>query len=408
MGKLRMSDSVPRITLRTGHHSTHEANLPLRGDCDVADVRATVAKLPIGEKLPPSPALVRPKSPSDLRAIHNKTVLFLYRSFALVTLYGVLALVFGYAFFMVFYAVNSSWLAPIIVSQSNDSILAMTSQLVSSKQLLDSLTLDRNRLQESIGIMQVQRTELVDLDKQLAPAIAQEKASNKVNGVDLNVLLERKKADNERTQGVLNDVDTLIQQLDRDLAAGLITKGDAATQRVALTQFKNTDTDNNVGAVLLRDNVRQKTAASTEFLSLLGQRATLQAQISQLDINISIGEQQLKTDQDQIEGVTRAVETLKRSPFYLVTQSPTEVKFAFVPYNNEAYAKVGAPVYDCYLNMILCRQVATVKTLFTDEQKAIHPIFKTDLRGFFVQLDMTEPQSAKSKTLFLGHKPLFF
>ena len=84
--------------------------------------------------------------------------------------------------------------------------------------------------------------------------------------------------------------------------------------------------------------------------------------------------------------------------------------FAFVPYDNTASAVAGSAVYDCYLNMVVCRKVGEVKQIFTGEQQATHPIFKTQIRGFLIQmnLDPDHANSAKSKTVFLGRKPLLF
>jgi hypothetical protein len=82
--------------------------------------------------------------------------------------------------------------------------------------------------------------------------------------------------------------------------------------------------------------------------------------------------------------------------------------FAFVPYDDQASAVAGRPIYDCYLNMIACRKVGTVNQIFAGEETAIHPIFKTNMRGFLMQMNLDHPDSAKSKTLFLGRKPLFF
>jgi hypothetical protein len=58
--------------------------------------------------------------------------------------------------------------------------------------------------------------------------------------------------------------------------------------------------------------------------------------------------------------------------------------------------------------MIACRHVGAIKTIFSDEQKASHPVFKTDMRGFLIELALTRPESAKSKTLFVGCKPMLF
>jgi hypothetical protein len=60
------------------------------------------------------------------------------------------------------------------------------------------------------------------------------------------------------------------------------------------------------------------------------------------------------------------------------------------------------------LKVILCREVGTIKQVFTSEEHGSHPIFRTDLRGFLVQLDLDNQESAKSKTLFVNRKPLLF
>ena len=104
----------------------------------------------------------------------------------------------------------------------------------------------------------------------------------------------------------------------------------------------------------------------------------------------------------------QAIVTAKQSPYYLNAAGGQTLYFAFVPYDNRASAVVGLPIYDCYLNMIVCREVGTVSQVFAGEETAIHPIFKTNLRGFLIQMTLEHPNSAKSKTVFLGRKPLFF
>jgi hypothetical protein len=68
----------------------------------------------------------------------------------------------------------------------------------------------------------------------------------------------------------------------------------------------------------------------------------------------------------------------------------------------------GAAIYDCFLNMIGCRKVGSVNQIFPGEEDAIHPIFKTAIRGYLIQMNLQRPESAKSKTVFLGRKPLIF
>ena len=82
--------------------------------------------------------------------------------------------------------------------------------------------------------------------------------------------------------------------------------------------------------------------------------------------------------------------------------------FAFVPYDNSASAVAGSAIYDCHLNMIACRKVGEVQQIFSGEQQAVHPIFKTQIRGILIQLNLSDGESAKSRTVFLGRKPMLF
>lgn len=58
--------------------------------------------------------------------------------------------------------------------------------------------------------------------------------------------------------------------------------------------------------------------------------------------------------------------------------------------------------------MVLCRKVGSVKQIFPGEEQATHPIFKTQIRGFLIQMNLDHPESAKSKTVFMGRKPVLF
>jgi hypothetical protein len=49
-----------------------------------------------------------------------------------------------------------------------------------------------------------------------------------------------------------------------------------------------------------------------------------------------------------------------------------------------------------------------LKQIFPGEEAAIHPIFKTQIRGFFIQMNLDHADSAKSKAVFLGRKPVLF
>lgn len=337
-----------------------------------------------------------------------KSVVGLYRVFAIFALYAVLLGVLAYGFVMGFYAINTSWAAPVILSPSDDKSLDFTQKLVTSKQTLEDLKLDIKRLQSGVAEMNQHRASLLALEPELQSAIAREKNHNRTTGPQLSQLDQQKQADNAKTRAVMAQVQELETNIDKDLAAGLITKSDAATQRVALNQAQTAFTDSKISQVLLTDSVLEKNTTNTKSLDVLDKETELRSEIAQLDIAPNIAEKQIHEESQQVDRLKKALATARQTPYYLSVSGGSKVYFAFVPYDNQGSVTLGAPVYDCYLNMVACRKVGTVKQIFSGEEHAVHPIFRSDMRGFLIQLDLNHPESAKSKTVFLNRKPLFF
>jgi hypothetical protein len=346
--------------------------------------------------------------PPLIQPILYKSVVTVYRIFAILTLYVVLLGVVAYGFVMGFYALSTSWAAPVILSPADDKSLDFTEKLVTSRQTLEDLNVDKKRLEGSVDEMNRHRAALLALEPELRAAIIREKKHNQATGPQLLELDKQKQADNVKTQAVMAQVREVEAAIDKDLAAGLITKGDAATQRAALNQAQSSYTDSKISEVLLTDSVLEKTTADTKSMDVLDKQAELISEIAQLDIAISVAQKQIHEETQQIDRLKQALTTAKQTPYYLIVSGDSTVYFAFVPYDNQSNVSAGTAVYDCYLNMVACKKVGTVKQIFAGEQHATHPIFKTDIRGFLIQMQLEHPESAKSKTVFLNRKPLFF
>jgi hypothetical protein len=335
-------------------------------------------------------------------------VITVYRIIAIVVLYLVLGGILTYAFVMGFYAVNSSWAAPVILSAVDEKSLDFRAQLVTSQQTIEDLKVDSKKLESAIAEMTKHRVALLALEPALRAAIAREDKHNRSTGGELAALDQQKQADNQKTQKVVAQLKEVESNIKKDLASGLITQGDAASQLAALNQAQSALTDSKIAEVLLTDNVLTKTTNGTATLDVLEKQAELRSEAAQLDVAINVSQNQLQQENRQIDRLRQAIQAAKQSPYYLNAAGGQTLYFAFVPYDNQAGATAGQPVYDCYLNMILCRQVGTVKQPFPGEQDAVHPIFKTNIRGFLIQMNLDHPDSARSKTVFLGRKPLLF
>jgi len=342
------------------------------------------------------------------QSLHYTLVITLYRVFAITVLYLVLAGIVSYAFVMGFYAVNSSWAAPIILSATDEKSLDFREKLVTSQQTIEDLKVDTTKLESGVAEMKKHRAALLALEPELQEAIVRERTHNRSSGPELAALDEQKQADNRKTQKVLGQLKEVESNINKDLAAGLITQGDAATQLAALNQAGGAYTDSKIAEILLTDSVLDKNTTGTGSLDVLVKQAELRSEVAQLDVAIGVAEKQLQEESQQIGRLRLAIQTAKQSPYYLNASGQKTLYFAFVPYDNQASAAAGAAIYDCYLNMVACHKVGTLTQTFAAEETAIHPIFKTQVRGFLIQMNLDHAESAKSKTVFLGRKPVLF
>lgn len=342
-----------------------------------------------------------------MATLKEKLVIFSYKTVALLLLYGVLFGILGYAAMGVFFVTNDQWVAPTILAPGDVRILSLTGQLVASQAALDTVKLDRDKTIQSLAEMRKQVAVLQPLVRKLTVAIQHEQTSNAANGDDLAHLSVQKSQDNIRSAALAKQVDDLRKKVAEEEAAGLLTKTEAEAQLVTLNQVDNTLTDSQIAEVLLRDPVRQKTTLDPTALSLLSQQIQLKEQVVQLELSIVAGEQQVKNDEVQIARISKAMTAAEQTPFYLVFVSGKDTTAGFIPYDNRARARVGAPIYSCSVKVFFCKQVGTITSIFHEEEKGQKPIFNSDIRGFMVGLEMTDPEAAKNDILFL-RKPFFF
>src|SRR5271157_1760903 len=115
---------------------------------------------------------------TKIRLALGKFILMAYRAAGITVLYGGLLLILGYTIVIGFYAVNSSWVAPFIVTPTSDKILDMTAKLVTSQQTLNTLIIDRDRLDGSLGDMRQMKGQLDSLDADFRRAISLQSTGN--------------------------------------------------------------------------------------------------------------------------------------------------------------------------------------------------------------------------------------
>ena len=278
----------------------------------------------------------------------RKAVLPLYRTFALLSCYTILLAILGYGAAFVFYIASSGWVAPFIVSSTDDKVLTLTAQLTSSRQALAALKLNEAQSREILTTALSQVTELTALDQRLDATIRNQRQAWTGSTEELTDLHKQKKVDNSLLTQDATRTAALKEIIERNLAAGLITKGDAQAQIIQLDQFVTGTTDSKVAETLLTDSVRQHAMADLSFVSVLGQKAQLESQIAQLTTTVTTLRAAVKSDVDTINVLNTSVATAQQSPYAQVVNSSDKLHLAVVPYGHKG-VKVGDRLYNCLL-----------------------------------------------------------
>ena len=142
---------------------------------------------------------------------------------------------------------------------------------------------------------------ILALDPQLQQAIAREREQAKHTGPELEKLEKDKQADNSKSKEMLTQLHDLESQVNSDLKAGLITKGDATSQLAALNQAETAYTDSRIAAVELSNNVLAATTVGTKSLDAIEKQAELRSDLAQLEVTLSVAGKQLMEDNRQVQ-----------------------------------------------------------------------------------------------------------
>ncbi|HTB97985.1 MAG TPA: hypothetical protein VK716_13315 [Terracidiphilus sp.] len=336
----------------------------------------------------------------------SRFILLSYRMVAIAALYAVLVGVLGYVALLAFYTVSTSWIAPTTVVPSDLESLGVEDKIVASQNALANLALDVTREELSVGDFNSQRSSLLVLEPILARAIQRTRSQNHAIGDELDRLGTEKQANLAQTGEALRRNSILADRVQKDLAAGLITRTEAAQEEMQLNQMRNSLTDGKIDEVVLRGTVLDKQATAESDVDALAKQVELRSKVATLDMEIVLARKEMASDQSEIDEIKHAMNTVRGAPYFEPANRQIAINLAFVPFANQGQIRNGAPVYDCYLNFVACRYVGSVAQVFPNEEKLQNPIFKTDMRGFLVQLDLNDPRAARSKTLFVGSKPL--
>ncbi len=344
----------------------------------------------------------------------NNMFVHTYKLLGFFVLLACAASVLIYAKLFVFYAISDSWAAPVRLSPSHERVLSVQPQVAAIEANLLS---QRNALMKAIderSILQQTKANDTDTANQLASAINTDAAVMSMTSAALAEAIKEKEAAVREADKAVAAARELLQTVDRELAAGLITVDVASARRLAAQGAITAAADSKASLAQLKYQQSQlaRAATSSKGSGKSVQGVQLVQQQKQLDTSLAAAtsqgallEETIAALRSTIAEQERLLEVAKKSPFFRARSEVVNV--AFVPYSNLKGVKVGDKVYDCLLQVVLCSEVGKVARIYDAEDYARHPLFKTDLKGQLVELDLSDKTASFSQVIFIGGRPLF-
>jgi hypothetical protein len=340
--------------------------------------------------------------------------LTVYRMIAFCVLSSIIIGVLGYISFLLFYLNSSTWASPVVLSPSQEKVISFHTLVSGIETQLgkDKIDLETATATAADSIAQLARMKF--LLSRATSALGAEAKQLSANSIQLDSLVADKKNDVRQSAELITNIKAMLKQIDDELAAKLITIDQATQRRVTLQSALNAATDSRALGVQLEVQSQQLKggantlsggASNTAAISSVRQAAELRAMVSQLQIQATTASSTIVMLKVRIAADEQALSTAKNSPYYKSLQGPIAV--AFVPYANLSAAVAGQPVFSCFAHVVFCSKVGIISSVFDAEEYARHPMFKTDLRGKFIGVELDDPAAVESKVLFIGSKPLF-
>jgi hypothetical protein len=337
-----------------------------------------------------------------------------YRTIAISILIIIITGVLSYLFLLTFYFVNTNWGTPLILSPSQQHVLAFQPQIAAleSTILKQKVELATANNKYYIGIKQQ-----LDIQKFLARAkVAQYNEAKILDNTNSSYIeaIKEKTTSISSNESLTKTINSMSESIDLELKANLITKDQADSRKLMLQSANNNIVDSRVQVTALKEQARiasdnsstlaGKSSNSIQALRSIQEQVQLRNMLAQIEIDTETAKQTIEQLDVNIKESARVLSMAKTSPYYLALRETQVV--VFVPYKNLSKIEIGSNVYDCYLQVFLCHKVGEVITIYEAEELSRHPLFKNDIKGRFVGIKLEYMKYAESGIVFINSKPL--
>ena len=364
----------------------------------------------------------------QLQARFNKLIVQAYRLTGFVALTTILFGLVSYFTVHAYYFTSRSWVTPVIVSPSDKQVVELRSQLAQQGSLRDGLMAQRYeldaRLEDQNRVITAEETYEAEYARSLTADIEFRKKTlaklSKISAAHARASAYIARANADYARMARKDANSMYdaQLITRDDAVRSAQQGaDLAATNLGL-DVRSVELDNevdtlsrDVDALVVADTAlraatgKSDGAMNRDVLAMKRDYDRSKLELARARSSKTAIEKSRAALDGSIARYDGLLKSINESP--LLHALDRHVAVAFVPYDNLGAAKVGATVYGCHANFVLCSKVGRVMDVLPGEVTGKHPTQSVEVRGVLVEMDLTDFHDAESTVLHLGHKPLY-
>jgi hypothetical protein len=339
-----------------------------------------------------------------------KMIVSAYRALGFGILTLIVVILVGYIATSAFYFVSDSWVQPMVVSPTDEKVLALESQVTEQENVRDRILADLNHADRYIAVQQAYQAEFAQAIR--ADLSGRKAALSRVRKLakDYAGARGRVQASNQAFASASR------KRMTQEYAAGLIDRSDMLSGKFQLAQITSSNlslAERQAEYETRAADLETEAQALDAILSEKGGTAALsydvlkikqEYEMSRLETAKAIESREaLKASLTRQDAI---LADLRGSPWLRAVHAKAHV--AFVPYGNLDEVSVGSPVYGCALEMIFCSKVGKVMSILPGEVNFKHPHREKMLRGKMIELELSDQDAAEDDVLFVGGRPLLF
>lgn len=349
-------------------------------------------------------------APRPITRKAQRLVVSSYRliGFGILTL--IVAVLLGYIGQTAFYFFNKSWVTPIALSEGDEKVVALKTQLAQQLNERERLVAELAQAERSISAEQ-------EFQLQFAKAIKADLEGRRAalgRVKDLASAAAATRAEIRATNG--NYSASTAAKMGKEYEAGLIDRDAMLAGKYQLAQISSANLSLAERQAQLDQQAAELSAQTAALNALLANKSSsspLSYDVLQVARDYDESKLALAREMGNRERLKSAlsrqdeiIRGIRQSAYLRALDNDATV--ALVPYANLENVSDGTPLYACRLDMLFCHEVGTVLKVLPGEVSVKHPKREAMLRGRMIELQLAEPAAAQKEVLFAGGAPLGF